>query len=483
MKFMAKQSYKYAQSGEITATQWLEKLWYLYSQKLNIINLLAERMQERELLGTLGKLLSRIDRNDHRVDLLIMQVRYFSDVGNLNTAEETAERLLGMIQVDTDKNTIRQAYEWRALIAREKTQTRQALQYYAEAERYADNDLSRAGIWMDKGLTLVYRNELQPAESLLRQAISVYEKYNSADILGDACNNLGICMIKQYRVPDAFEAYSAALKYYDKIGYKLGSAIVSGNITEIYCYHGNYDLAFKSAYDCLRLGTDAEDQISMSLSYEMLGRLHMDLGNFEKGAGFLKESIKTVEQVNDRAVLALNNSYLAQCYSRMGDFEKAQKHFDISLAISQELNDPELTARLDMARIHICRLCQPLEPALKMIEDYAIKYRKSLKKYDICRLLYEKTLLLSENGKYREAEKEFSALLANMPETTHKSFVLGIHALGYTIFSNLGDHQTASGHYRQAQSLLKEILENISDSSLRDCFVLKKDIRCITEQV
>lgn len=467
---MEPQTHKYERNREFNDRQWLEKLWYLYSQKLGILNLQAEREKERELLEVLVRLFTSTNRDDHRMDLLMMQARHYSDIGELNSAEETVERLLAVIRPDTDKAMIRQAYEWRALIAREKTQTRQALQYYQEAEKHADSDLARASIWLDKGLTLVYGNQLQPAESLLRQAIAVYERFNSVDILGDAYNNLGICMINQERVSDALAAYSQAIKYYDRSGYKLGSAIVSGNIAEIYWYHGDYDQALRSAYDCLRLGTEAEDQISVGLSYEMLGRLHMDLGSFEQGAEFLKDSIRTVEQVDDRAVLALNNSYLAQCYSRMGDPEKARKHFEISLAINRELDDPELTARLEMADIHICRLSQPGGAILKMIEEYWSKYRGQLRNNDICKLLYEKAGMLSEAERYDQAETAYMELLASIPATIHRSFTLSVQALGYLIFKRLGNSDRASEHRRRALDLRDGILEHISDPGLRSFF-------------
>lgn len=473
---------KYQTYRGFTDRQWLEKLWYLYSQKLCILNLRAEREKERALLEVLTRLLVSTDRADHRMDLLMMQARHYSDIGELNSAEEKVERLLALITPDTEKALVRQAYEWRALIAREKTQTRQALQYYQEAEKHADSDLDRAGIWLDKGLTLAYGNQLQPAESLLRQAIAVYERFNSIDILGDAYNNLGICLINQERVPDALAAYSQAMKYYDRSGYKLGSAIVSGNISEIYWYHGDYDRALRSAYGCLRLGTEAQDQISVGLSYEMLGRLHMDLGSFRQGAEFLKDSIRTVEQVDDRAVLALNHSYLAQCYSRMGDPGKARKHFEVSLAINRELDDPELTARLEMANIHICRLSQPGGPALKMIEEYWAKYRGQVRRNDVCKLLYEKTGLLSEAERYRQAEASYTELLASIPATIHRSFTLSVQALGYLIFKGLKDANRASEHRRRAQGLRDEILRHLSDPGLRSSFLGKREVRMIGER-
>jgi tetratricopeptide (TPR) repeat protein len=479
---MEPQVHKYERTREFNDRQWLEKLWYLYSQKLCILNLQAERKKERDLLEVMAWLLKSMARDDHRMDLLMMQARHYSDIGDLNRAEETVEQLLASITPDTGRDLIRQAYEWRALIAREKTQTRRALQYYQEAEKHADSDLDRAGIWLDKGLTMVYGNQLQPAEKLLRQAIAVYERFNSADILGDAYNNLGICLINQEKVPEALAAYSQAIRYYDRSGYKLGSAIVSGNISEIYWYHGDYDRALRSAYDCQRLGTEAQDQISVGLSYEMLGRLHMDLGSFERGAEFLKESIRAVEQVDDRAVLALNNSYLAQCYSRMGDSGKAREHFEASLAINRELDDPELTARLDLAGIHIGRLSRPGGPVLRMIEEYTAKYRQHLRKNDVCKLLYEKAVLLSETGRQDEAEKAYAELLAGIPPTIHKSFILSVQILGHLIFKRLGNSDRASEHRHRAQYLRDEIREHISDPDLRSCFMGKKEVGLIDER-
>jgi tetratricopeptide (TPR) repeat protein len=478
---MAKQNYKYASDGEITAAQWMEKLWYLYSQKLNIINLLAERVQERELLETLGKLLLRIDRNDHQIDFLIMQVRHFSVIGDLNKAEELADRLLEVIEADTDKNIIRQAYEWRALIAREKTLTRQALQYYQEAEKHADSDLARAGIWLDKGLTLVYGNQLQPAESLLRQAITVYERFNSVDILGDAYNNLGICLRGQNRTAETIQAYASAVKHYDRAGYKLGSAVVSGNVSEMYWHQGDYDRAFALARRCLELGREAEDLISVGLGNEMMGQMYVDLADYHKGIEHLRASIAAVREVNDRPTEAVTNGYLAHCYSLMDCPGDAERHLDLALEIGREIEETELSARLELVRLRVLSCLRPPGEAVELIDRYLCRDGRALRKNDRCLLLYGKMRALARQGRWPEAREEYITLKTELSEIVHKSFALQVHSLGHQIFTALGEPGRAGEQREIARQLLDEILKHLTDNSLRNCFLSKGEVMSIRE--
>jgi|GEM_PF-4706856 len=476
---MTNHNLKYEPGLSLSDNEWLKKLWHLYSQKLNLINLMAEREGERKTLGLLETLLSRTGRGDHRVEFMMMQVRYHSDLGDLNKAEAIIDRLLDMMGETANRDIARQVFEWKALILREKTLTQKALLYYQKAEACADSDISRAGIWLDKGLALVYCNELVSAEKLLRNAITVYEKYNSVDNLGDACNNLGICLRSLGKVPEALESYTQAIRYYNRSGYKLGSALVSGNVSEIYWYHGNYNQAFKLAYDCLKLGTEAEDRISVGLSYEMLGRLHMDLGSYARSAEFLEDSVNTLELVDDRAVLALNHSYLAQCRSLMGQAKKAEDHLAISWEICRELDDPELTARLELARIGICRCLHDSTKALLMIDGHFEKYRNILTSNDTCRLHYEKASLLSQAGLLEQAKTEFATLLSGLSPTVHKSFRLGIHSLGHAIFAALNDRPLASEQRLLARALLDDILGHLSDPGLRNSFLEKPEVKSI----
>lgn len=481
MKFMAKQNYKYAPNGEITATQWMEKLWYLYSQKLNIINLLAEREQERKLLEILGKLLLRIDRNDHRIDFFIMQVRHYSDIGDLNKAEEMADQLMEMIEAGTAKNIMRQAYEWRALISREKTQIQQALQYYRKAEKYAENDLSRASIWLDKGLTLVYGNELNEAEDLIRRSITVFEKYNSIDNLGDAYNNLGICLRGQNRTAETIQAYASAVKHYDRAGYKLGSAVVSGNVSEMYWHQGDYDRAFALARRCLELGKEAEDLISVGLGNEMMGQMYVDLANYHKGIEHLQASIAAVRKVNDRPTEAVTNGYLAHCYSLMECPGDAERHLELALEIGRELAETELSARLELVSLQVLSCLRPPGEVVELLDRHLCRDGRALRKNDRCVLLYGKMQALARQGRWPEAREEYITLQMELSEIVHKSFALQVHSLGHQIFTALGEPGRAGEQQEIARQLLDEILKHLTDNSLRNCFLSKGEVMSIRE--
>jgi tetratricopeptide (TPR) repeat protein len=469
----------YRQYQEYTPEKWREVLWHLYSQKLAIVNLLGDREMERGLLRALDVLEQDFPSRDNKIELLMLEVRHLSDRGDLNLAEEKIDGLFKMLDGRQEREILRQAYEWRALVAREKTRTKEALGYYDQAEQYADNELSLAGIWLDKGLALVYDNQLVEAEKMLGRAIGVYRHFNSTDMLGDACNNLGICLVNQERVADALAAYLEASNCYDRIGYKLGSAIVSGNVSQIYWYQGDYDSAFRLAEKCRRLGTEAEDQISIALSYEMKGRFLLDLGSYSRAFDSLAQALRQVEEVGDRVMEILERLYQAQCCSRMGDCAKAENLLEQCREMGRELKDPEIDRRLQQSQIEINSQYQEPGKVLEAICNALDNKKDDIRQHDLSRLLYIRARLLLQIGDKRAAAGSFTQLMESLSGTEYQSFLACVHALGAALARESDIRPAGEGHREKARQIVCQICQRISDPELRVSFISRPEFKAL----
>lgn len=472
-------THNYREYTEYKAEKWREVLWHLYRQKLAIVNLLGDREKERALLRALDVLENDFPSRDNKIELLMLEVRHLSDRGDLNLAEEQIGCLFKMLDGRQEREILRQAYEWRALVAREKTRTKEALGYYDQAEQYADNELALAGIWLDKGLTLVYDNQLAEAERMLGRAIGVYRHFNSTDMLGDACNNLGICLVNQERVADALMAYLEASSCYDRIGYKLGSAIVSGNASQIYWYQGDYDSAFRLAEKCRRLGTEAEDQISIALSYEMKGRLLLDLGSYSRAFDCLAQALRQVEEVGDRVVETLDRLYQAQCCSRMGDSVQAENLLEQCREMGRELKDPEINRRLLLAQIDVQSLYQERSEVLEVICNALENNKEAIRQHDLSRLLYIRARLLMQTGEKRAAADCFIQLMESLSGTEYQSFLACVHALGAALSRGTTGRPDAIDHRQQGRQIVKQICRKISDPELRASFISRPEFQAL----
>jgi tetratricopeptide (TPR) repeat protein len=446
-------------------------LWHLYSQKLGIINLLGEREQERNFLSMLDMLSRQIDDPCLKIDLMLMNIRYLCDVGDLPAAESLIEALFETIADTDDKHVLRKAFEWRALIYREMTRLPLALRDYEEAEKLSDNDITLAGVWLDKGLALSYANRLAESEALLKKTITVYERFNSVDVLGDANNNLGICLAKQARLEEALTAYSTALKYYEKIGYKLGSAIVSGNIAEIYWHLGDFDRGYRSAENCVAIGSEAEDPISMCLGYEMLGRLNMDVGCYKKAIPLFEKSIESIKDVNDLVIESQEHGYLAICLSRAGNVPAAEAQMEKAENIARNAGDDAIVKLLFHFKILMYESVKGNKDVLAMIDHFLARAESKLYKNNHVTLLGLKASLLIAQGELAEAKECFENIHKYIEGATYHLLLLDYNNTGFNLYRELKEKEPADRHYNEARRLFNVISGNIADEEPRKSFM------------
>lgn len=472
---MSKSLGKYA--GE---QDWLNAVWHIRMERLSIANLLGNRPLERGELAFLENWPKQLNSEDKRLQLLESQLRYLLDTGEISAAEGKADQLVDHVKGAGERPSLRKAYGWRAVVYREQSQYQKAIADFEVSESCAENDLQRMEIWLDKGMTLVYANRYQEAEKMLQGAINIAQKYNDINNQGTAYNNLGICYGQQRKGQPAIDAYAKALSFYQQTGYKLGSAMACGNLSEIYLSRGQLDRALELAGQCQKLGAEAEDIISIALGQDIAGRTLTELGDHAAAAELYKKCFKVFCEVNDAESRIMSGFHLTICLARSGNIAEAEEFFRQLETMGFENGNQPTNYYPTMARATILMAGEQYGPARELLEKCLIQAPSNEQK------LGEILLQLAEiYDRQRESEliKGMLERLQTIPEDNLTNlFRVKMYSVAGRMFSRIGLKTEGEMMKNKGLALLSEMKGYYTDSDIWERYCRKKEVREILER-
>ncbi|GIK70080.1 MAG: hypothetical protein BroJett020_13750 [Bacteroidota bacterium] len=123
-------------------------------------------------------------------------------------------------------------------------------------------------------------------------------------------------------------------------GYKKGMA-ASYHLLGTIHYQSNREKGLE--YFMLSLNTSKEinDKVTMSSTYNNLGNLYNQSGEYEKALKYYILSMELDEELNNRNGMATSYNNIGLIYWMQGGFEKAQEYFEKALHLHKALNKKE----------------------------------------------------------------------------------------------------------------------------------------------
>jgi tetratricopeptide (TPR) repeat protein len=467
--------------GKYSSEQdWLTAVWHIRMERLSIANLLGDRKLERSELEFLETWSKHLNQEDRSLKLLESRLRYLLDTGDISAAEDQADLLVDQVKATGKKSFIRRAYGWRAVVYREQSQYPKAIADFGVSEGCAENELQLMEIWLDKGMTLVYANQYQEAEKMLQGAIEIAQKYNDINSQGIAWNNLGICYGQQRKSRPAIEAYDRSIALYQQTGYKLGSAMACGNLSEIFLSRGQLDKALELSRKCQELGAEAEDIISIGLGQDIAGRIMAELGDHIEAADLCKKSLKVFSEVNDTVAQIMSCFHLVICLAHSGHIAEAEEYCRQMEAMRHAAGRPSNDYYPMVARAAILLAGKQYRLAGELLERYfespAIQNQE----------LGEVLLLLTEIYTRTEQTVRIKDLLERLkaiPEEKLTDFFrVKMYSAGWSAYSGMGLLPEAGAQKNKGLALLKEMEGAYTDRDIWEKYCRKKEVQALMDK-
>lgn len=245
----------------------------------------------------------------------------------------------------------------------------QALEYFQRALKIAQasGDKSMiASALTNIGATYHAQRDYVAALEYYRQTLVLREELNDKRMAALTLNNIGVLHREQGDFKRALEYYQQSLTLRQKFEDQAGTATVLNHIANIHYLQGDFARALQITDEVIDIVTRLTNPQQLWRAYEIAGRSHKALKQFDEAEKAFTNSIATVEKMRQR----VGGSELA----RQRFFEdKLPPYIDmVDLSFSRDRPDDALTyaelakarALLDLVqtgRVHITKAMNPEE--------------------------------------------------------------------------------------------------------------------------
>jgi tetratricopeptide (TPR) repeat protein len=137
------------------------------------------------------------------------------------------------------------------------------------------------------------------------------------------------------------EYYDKSLKIMEEINDKQGIASSYNNIGIIYLNQGNYSKALEYYFNSLKIREELGDKQGIATSYNNIGNIYADQGNYSKALEHYFNSLKILEEIGNKQGIANSYNNIGNIYADQGNYSKALEHYFNSLKILEEISDKQ----------------------------------------------------------------------------------------------------------------------------------------------
>ena len=222
------------------------------------------------------------------------------DLGEYARALEYFEKGLKLAEDLKDNNAISIALNNIGTIHGSQGNQAQALDYFQRALKIAqalDDKASIANALNNIGLTYYRTHDYPQALDYYQQSLALREQLKDNRGAAGTLNNIGIIYREQGDYKQALDYYQRSLAIREKLEDPAGTATVLDHIGIIHYLQGDYDQALQLSNRVLEIAKRVESPEIIWRGYELAGRAHTALKQFDEAEKDLTKSINTIEKM------------------------------------------------------------------------------------------------------------------------------------------------------------------------------------------
>lgn len=262
---------------------------------------------------------------------LIKQITAARSAGDLQRADELAERFITLVQKHNDPGLKGQAFFQQARNAMERNRydvaqdrLTQAISCFKSA-----NDQRRLGeAYRQMGLTYRYQSSYSQALQYLYLSMQIFQQLDDKDAISSAYNGIGVVLEKMGYHEEALEAHQQALEMNIALNNKSGVASALYNIGDLRRVMGDLDTALTYFEDALKLDIASGDQKNIAYSNNKIGYLLNSMGQHERARGYILKALELFRKIEAPRDIDWALSSLAQLEMDSGNLAVAKTLID-----------------------------------------------------------------------------------------------------------------------------------------------------------
>lgn len=215
----------------------------------------------------------------------------------------------------------------------------EALPYLQRALDLVPESASVASLKMDLGRVYQGLNQLDKAQTMLLQSVTLYQQ--TQNLAGQAHALAVLCGVT-YTLGAYAEARTIGqqgVKLAQEVGDRLALARNLGNLGAIAYAQGNYHEARQQYQQSYQITEALEDLWESSQILNKMGNVAFDLGEYDEAEGLYQQSLALSRQIGYRRGMARCLNNLALIAERHEAYPQARDLHQQSLAIKRDLED------------------------------------------------------------------------------------------------------------------------------------------------
>jgi CHAT domain-containing protein/Tfp pilus assembly protein PilF len=245
----------------------------------------------------------------------------------------------------------------------------QALEYFQRTLKLgqASNDKSLiASALTNIGTTYHAQRDHERGLDYYRQSLVLREELNDKRMAALTLNNMGVLHREQGDYKQAMEYYQQSLTIRQKLEDQAGTATVLNHIANIHFLQGDFTQALQITGQVIDITTRLTNPQQLWRAYEISGRSHKALKQFDEAEKAFTNSIATVEKMRQRvggSELARQRFFEDKLppYISMVDLSFSRARPDDALTYAELAKARTLLDVVQIGRVHITKAMTPEE--------------------------------------------------------------------------------------------------------------------------
>ena len=428
-----------------------------YQESLAITTRIGEKGAMARSLEETGQVLVGLGKNDEALKKYQEALKLRNEVGDKRGKGDTLIDLGNLYQ---ERGNLDQAMEM----------YRQSLQI----ERDVGNEGAQAICQNNMGGVYFARGEYQEALTFYQQALQLREKLKVPGDVAETMHNLGDTSLRMGQFDQALTQYLRALDLYRSADDKRDEAIESHSTAAVFEYQGRYGAALKAEEEALKGFRQLQERgFWLCDIVSGYGNALSLVGRGDEAQKSLDEALSIAREIKSDPLTAQVLNFQGDRFLYKGDRKSAKSQYEQALRAASRATDREkvLTSKFNLARVAVEEGRSPEAiSALKVLASQAdtlgLKYL-SLE----CSVYLAEALLDTKD--YSHAQQDLQDALDKSDKLGLRVLLVESHFLLARALRPAGSGPEAAGHYRQAVSLLDQILKEPGAEKLLDRADLK----------
>lgn len=318
--------------------------WDILIERTKLYNLIGQREEALEDLGTLGIVAEALN-DDYRRALAAKQwASLYETSGDYDSGLEMVERAVQLAQKAGDEKLVGEGYShWgKLLYLRGEYETAHDYLQHALgiAQKHQDKN-AQADCLKNLGIVAHYQADYQVALYFFKEASEMWEVLGDQVGLSSGLNELGRVYYDMGQYIEAQKCYSRSLTLHRTIGDRAGEALARRGLGKVQRTLGNYPAALQLFKESLDITRATGDRRSEAHTLYQLGFLYTRLEDYELALSLLDEALTLLKEIDDSWALGTALSYYGWTLHQQGESRQAKKYFEEVLKIQRELQQAD----------------------------------------------------------------------------------------------------------------------------------------------